>query len=66
LTVIWSAGSGEVGLGHAVGVAVWPLDQLDPVAVRVGDPAGPRPGGAAGKLDRLGLDPFGGQVGACR
>src|SRR5262245_60832855 len=60
-----SAGSGEVGPGDAVGMAVWPLEHLDPVAVRVGDPAGPRPGGTAGILDRLGLDPFGGKIGAC-
>jgi hypothetical protein len=45
-------------------MAVWPLEHLDPVAVRVGDPAGSRPGGATGILERLGLNPFGGKIGA--
>jgi hypothetical protein len=40
--------SGEVGLGDAIGMADWPLDQLDPMAVRVRDPTGPRPVRAAG------------------
>lgn len=57
--------SGKVRLGDAVGMAVWPLENLDPVAVRVGDPAGPRPGGATRMLDRPGLDPLGGEIGAC-
>src|SRR4051794_6500502 len=56
-------GSGEVGLGDAVGVAGRPLDQLDPVAVRVGNPAGPRPVRAAGRPGRLGRDPARGQLG---
>src|SRR5690349_5553346 len=52
------AGSGEVGLGDAVGMAGRPLDQLDPVAVRVGDPTGPRPVRAVRKPGRLGHDPL--------
>lgn len=58
--------SGEVGLGDAIGVADWPLDQLDPVAVRVGDPTGPRPVRAAGQSGRLGLDPPRGKIGEDR
>jgi hypothetical protein len=55
--------SGEVGLGDAVSMAGRPLDQLDPVAVRVGDPTGPRPVRAVGKPGRLGRDRLGGKVG---
>lgn len=56
----------EVGLGDAVGMAGWPLDKLDPVAIRIGDPAGPRPVCAAGKQGRLGRDPHDGKIGeAC-
>jgi hypothetical protein len=61
-----SAGSGEVGLGDAIGVAGRPLDQLDPVTVRIGDPAGPRPVRAAGKPGRAGRDPLGGKIGEGR
>jgi hypothetical protein len=56
-------GSGEVGLGNAVGMAGRPLDQLDPVAVRVGDPTGPRPVRAVGKPGRLGRDRLRGKIG---
>jgi hypothetical protein len=44
-------------------VAGRPLDQLDPVAVRIGDPTGPRPVRAAGKPGRPGRDPLGGKIG---
>jgi hypothetical protein len=58
--------SGEVGLGDAVGMASRPLDQLDPVAVRVGDPTGPRPVRAGGHFGRLGYDPLRGKIGEGR
>src|SRR5205823_15005019 len=54
--------SGEVGLGDAVGMAGRPLDQLDPVAVGVGDPAGPRPVRAGGLSRQLGDDPLRGKI----
>src|SRR5215472_12943775 len=40
-----------------------PLDQLDAVAVWVGDPAGPWSFRAAGKPGRVGRDPLGGESG---
>src|SRR2546423_15078534 len=40
-----------------------PLDQLDPVAVRVGEPTGPRPVRAVGKPGRFGHDCLGGEIG---
>ena len=61
-----SAGSGEVGAGDAVGVAGRPLDQLDPVTVWIGDPAGLRSVRAAGTPWWPGRDPFGGKIGESR
>src|SRR5215475_2463847 len=61
-----SAGSGEAGGGDAVGVAGRPLDQLDPVTVWIGDPAGLRSVRAAGTPWWLGRGPFGGKVGESR
>jgi hypothetical protein len=47
-------------------VADRPLDQLDPVAVRVGDPTGPWPLCAGGEPGRLGHDPLRGKIGEGR
>jgi hypothetical protein len=44
-------------------VAGRPLDQLDPVPVGIGDPAGPRAVRAVGRRGRLGRDRFRGKVG---
>src|SRR5262245_23041448 len=61
-----TSSSGEVGFGDAVGMAGRPLDQLDPVTVRVGDPADPGPVRTAGKPGRLGCDPLDGKIGEGR
>src|SRR6516165_1124964 len=61
-----SAGSGEVGAGDALGVAGRPLDQLDPVTVWIGDPAGLRSVRASGTPWWLGRDPLGGKIGESR
>lgn len=55
--------SREVGFGNAVSMAGRLLDQLDPVALRVGDPRGPRPVGAGGQCGRLSCNPLGGEMG---
>jgi hypothetical protein len=56
-------GSSEVGLRDAVAMTRRPLDQLDPVAVRVGEPASPRLVGAIRWPRRLGRDPLRGKLG---
>ena len=43
-----------------------PLNQLDPVTVWIGDPAGLRSVRAAGTPWWLGRDPFGGKIGESR
>jgi hypothetical protein len=47
--------SAEVGGGDPVGVPGWPLHQLDPVAIGVGEPAGPRTVWTSGTLLRFWL-----------
>src|SRR3954468_21822700 len=54
---------GEVGRGHALGVPGGPLDQLDPVAVGVGDPRGPEVSGAVGRTRGLDANAAGRELG---
>jgi len=59
----WSVGSGEVGVGDAFGMADRPLDQFDPITVRVGDPAGPRCVRVARVRSRIGRNTLNGKIG---
>jgi hypothetical protein len=53
----------EVGVGDAVGLADRPLDQFDSIAVRVGDPAGPRCIRVASVRSRSGHNTLNGKIG---